>query len=55
MTKEDLMALRTVVGDMRFIQAAALVASGGNDAKGPIEYMKKLARLDKMLTQEIMK
>lgn len=55
MTKDDIQAVRKVIGDMRFIQAAAIVASGLNDSKTATAYMKELARLDKMLEQEILK
>ncbi len=55
MTKEDVQAIRKVVGDMRFIQASAIVASGLNEHKQAQAYMRELQRLDKMLEQEILK
>ena len=55
MSKEDLQAIRKVVGDMRFIQATAIVASGLNDSKQAASYMRELHRLDKLLEQEILK
>ena len=51
--KEDLQSVRKVIGDMRFMQAASIVASGLNDSKQASAYMKELARLDKLLAQEI--
>jgi len=53
MNKEDLMALQNVIGDVRFMQAAALVASGMSETKAAIAYMSNLRRLDKLLTAEI--
>ena len=55
MTKEDLQAIRKVIGDMRFIQAASVVASGLNEHKQAQAYMRELHRLDKLLEQEILK
>ncbi len=49
----DLRELKQVIGDMRFMQAAALVASGLNDSKDASQYMKKLARLEKSIDAEI--
>lgn len=56
MTPEQLRKIRHVISDMRFMQAAALVASGLNENKQATAYMSKLARLaklDKMLGEEI--
>lgn len=53
MKLEDLQALKKVVGDMRFIQAASVVASGLNSLKQSQQYMKELHRLDKILEKEI--
>ena len=55
MTKEDLQAVRKVVGDMRFIQASAIVANGMNETKQCIAYMRELSRLDRLLEQELLK
>ena len=54
LTKEQLADIRKVIGDMRFMQAAAIVASGLNDTKRGKQYMAKLADLDELLEQEIM-
>ena len=53
MTPEQLREIRHVIGDMRFMQAAALVASGLNENKQAQAYMSKLAKLDKLLGEEI--
>lgn len=53
--KETLSAVRKVIGDMRFMQAASIVASGLNEHKQAIAYMNHLAKLDKALEQEILK
>lgn len=53
MTPEQLREVRHVVGDMRFMQAAALVASGMNENKQALAYMSKLAKLVKLLGEEI--
>lgn len=53
--KETLSAIRKVIGDMRFIQASAIVASGLNDSKQAAAYMSHLAKLDKALEAEILK
>lgn len=53
--KETLSAVRKVIGDMRFMQAAAVVASGLSENKQSIAYMNSLAKLDRTLEQEILK
>lgn len=53
LTTDQLQEIRKVIGDMRFMQAAALVASGQNENKEAKGYMQKLARLDKLLGEEI--
>ena len=55
MTHEDLQQIKSVIGDMRFIQAAALVASGMNENKDAQAYMRNLARLDKAVDAAIKK
>lgn len=53
MTLEQLREVKDVVGDMRFIQAAALVASGLQENKQAAAYMQKLGKLDRLISQEI--
>jgi hypothetical protein len=49
----QLQALKKVVGDMRFMQATALVASGLNESKDAKKYMHDLAELDDALDSEM--
>lgn len=49
----NLREIKKVLGDMRFMQAAALVASGLSDSKDSSQYMKNLARLEKIIDAEI--
>ena len=53
MTPEQLREIRHVIGDMRFMQASALVVSGLNENKQATAYMIKLANLDQLLGEEI--
>ena len=53
MTVEQLQELKEMVGGMRFMQASSLVAAGLNDNKQAEAYMRKLAKLDAVLTTEI--
>lgn len=53
MSPQDLKDLLSAVKDLRFIQAAALVAAGLNEDKRAAAYMRRLAKLDKALTDEI--
>lgn len=53
MTPQDLKDLLSAVKDLRFIQASALVAAGLSEDKRATAYMRRLARLDKALTEEI--
>lgn len=53
--KETIIAVRKVIGDMRFIQASSIVASGLNEHKQAIRYMNHLAKLDELLEQETLK
>ena len=53
MTLDELQQIKKIIGDMRFMQAAALVASGLSDSKESVAYMKNLARLEKIVQWEI--
>lgn len=55
MTREDIMALKKAILDLRFLQAAAVVALGSSDSKPSTAYMANLSRLDKALDQELLK
>ena len=52
MTREELMQVKAVIGDMRFMQAAALVSSK-LESKKSRAYMNNLARLEKVLGNEL--
>ena len=53
MTLEDLNQLKSLISGLRFIQAASLVESGLNENKQAIAYMSNLARLSRVIEQEI--
>lgn len=53
MNLPQLQALKKVVGDMRFMQATALVASSLTESKDAKKYMHELAALDAALDDEI--
>ena len=53
MTREELMQVKTIIGDMRFMQAAALVSSK-LESKESRAYMNNLARLEKVLGNELL-
>lgn len=53
MNLPQLLALKKLVGDMRFIQAAAMVASNLNDNKIALRYMDDLHLLDDAIETEI--
>jgi hypothetical protein len=53
LTSSDLRKLKTMLMDLRFIQAAALVAAGVNEGKQAIEYMKEISRMDKLIEFEL--
>jgi len=39
--------------DLRFIQAASLVAAGVNENKQAVDYMKEIGRMDKLIELEL--
>jgi hypothetical protein len=53
LTATDLRRLKTMLMDLRFIQAAALVASGVNETKQATDYMKEISRMDKLIEFEL--
>ncbi len=53
MTTEDLNQLKSLISGLRFIQAAALVESGLNENKAAAAYMSNLARLQRVIDQEL--
>jgi len=52
-TLEDLNQIKSLIGGLRFMQAANLVESGLNENKQAIAYMSNLARLSRVVEQEI--
>jgi hypothetical protein len=55
MDKEDLREISNAIRDLRFIQAAAIVALGQKDYKATVAYMDKLAKLQQKVEQEMVK
>jgi hypothetical protein len=53
MTLEDLNQIKSLISGVRFMQAASLVESGLNENKQAIAYMSTLARLSRVVEQEI--
>ena len=53
MTLEDLNQIKSLISGLRFMQAAGLVESGLNENKQAIAYMSNLARLSRVVEQEI--
>ena len=53
LTSADLRELRSMLTDLRFIQAAALVGSGMNEEKKAVEYMKQISRMVKLIDFEL--
>jgi division protein CdvB (Snf7/Vps24/ESCRT-III family) len=53
MNMTQLQALKKVVGDMRFIQATALVSSAMSESKDAQKYMRELAQLEKVIDVEM--
>ena len=53
LTPADLRELRSMLTDLRFIQAAALVGSGMNEDKKAVEYMKQISRMVKLIDFEL--
>ena len=55
MKHEDIAQLKSLLGDLRFMQAAALVGCKLNENKDAIAYMRNLSRLDRVLDAELAK
>ena len=53
LTPSDLRELRSMLTDLRFIQAAALVGAGVNEDKKAVEYMKQISRMVKLIDFEL--
>jgi len=55
MTASDLVQIKELLVDLRFIQAAAMVGSGQNESKSAIEYMRNINRLENVINLELEK
>ncbi len=55
MTIDDLSTIKKMLSDLRWIQAASLVASGLNEGKQSQAYMRQITRMEQLLTDEIKK
>ena len=53
MTDDDLTQIKRLLGDLRFVMAAASVGMKTNDSKQPIEYMRNINRLEDLLANMI--
>ena len=53
MTAEDLRTMKKLLLDLRFSQAAALVAAGLSEDKKAIEYMRSITRMEKVIETEL--
>ncbi len=53
MIRTDLLSLKDVIGSARFAYAAALVGAKCQDSKEATAHMKELARLDKVIDNEL--
>ena len=53
MTQQDLVEIKRCIGDLRFIQAAAIVGCRLNESKQAMDYMKNLNRLESVVEQAI--
>ncbi len=55
MTTEDLMQIKSMLQDLRFIQAAALVGSKMHEHKDSVAYMKQIVRMIDLVDSEVKK
>lgn len=53
MTNDDLLQIKSALSDLRFIQAAALVASRMNESKDAVAYMRNLHRLTDVIDAKL--
>jgi hypothetical protein len=53
LTSSDLRELRSMLTDLRCIQAAALGGAGVNVDKKAVEYMKQISRMVKLIDFEL--
>lgn len=55
MSIDDLSIIKKMLSDLRWMQAAALVASGLSESKDSRAYMRQITRMEELLTTEIKK
>lgn len=53
MSREDLIQIKRLLMDLRFIQAAALVGAQLSDDKNAIAYMRTITRMEKAVETEL--
>ncbi len=55
MTIDELSTIKKMLSDLRWMQAASLVASGLSESKTSQTYMRQITNMEKLLAEEITK
>jgi len=55
MTVDELSTIKKMLSDLRWMQAASLVASGLSESKTSQTYMRQITNMEKLLAEEITK
>jgi len=55
MTIDELSTIKKMLSDLRWMQAASLVASGLSESKASQTYMRQITNMEKLLVEEITK
>jgi hypothetical protein len=55
MTIDELSTIKKMLSDLRWMQAASLVASGLSESKASQTYMRQITNMEKLLAEEITK
>ena len=55
MTIDELSTIKKMLSDLRWMQAASLVASGLSKSKASQTYMRQITNMEKLLAEEITK
>jgi hypothetical protein len=53
MTQKDLVSIKKLLGDLRFMQAASLVSVNMGDNKQCMAYMREINRLEDVIKAEL--
>lgn len=53
MTQKDLVSIKKLLGDLRFMQAASLVSVNMGDNKQCMAYMREINRLEDVIKTEL--